>query len=249
MEKENTLLGKCPTCGEDRTDKYIPFCRKCYKEYVKKQRNELIDEMGGFCIRCGQKDKRALQIDHVRGDGHNDRKQNVSSGLGYLKRVRESIQNDEGKFQLLCASCNWIKRHENNEVSHGLKKETIEKKKATKEKNDLLFRIKSSPSSFSLIEREELGLLRFLSEGEIKYLKSREKRTMSDKKRNAGKKIYYTWYGSFGKIRAYRICDENGGEGKQEYDTETGEKISWDEIYRKSQQKNPTILKHEKRNT
>lgn len=56
----------------------------------------------------GCTDRRCLQIDHVRGDGSKERKGAESY---YLK-----VLNDEtGRYQLLCANCNWIKRRVNGE--------------------------------------------------------------------------------------------------------------------------------------
>lgn len=67
--------------------------------------------LGGVCQRCGFSDDRALQIDHVHGGG---RKERSSSSAGMLyRRVIASVPGET--YQLLCANCNWIKRHENQE--------------------------------------------------------------------------------------------------------------------------------------
>lgn len=73
----------------------------------------IIDLLGGVCVICGFDDQRALQFDHVHGDGKNDKKK---SRHAYLTYVLKSVTAKEGKFQLLCANCNWIKRFENHEV-------------------------------------------------------------------------------------------------------------------------------------
>jgi hypothetical protein len=75
--------------------------------------------LGGKCGRCGFADERALQIDHVRGDGCRESRgathgQKVSLGTYYKHVV---AQADSGRYQLLCANCNWIKRVENKEHS------------------------------------------------------------------------------------------------------------------------------------
>lgn len=65
-------------------------------------------------MRCGFADVRALQIDHVLGGGVRE----IRSGIGYhtyYLRVIESVALREGKYQLLCANCNWIKRAEQGE--------------------------------------------------------------------------------------------------------------------------------------
>ena len=101
--------------------------RKYQKEYAKKNsdkkaahsrkyfralRKAILELMGGKCIRCNFSDERALQIDHVNGGGVKE--MNKISKV-YHKIVIQSVLNNEKKYQLLCANCNWIKRSENNE--------------------------------------------------------------------------------------------------------------------------------------
>lgn len=69
--------------------------------------------MGNKCIKCGYLDWRALQVDHINGGGSKDRKE---QGTGFWEKVIKSYKSGEGKYQLLCANCNFIKRYENNEV-------------------------------------------------------------------------------------------------------------------------------------
>jgi hypothetical protein len=52
----------------------------------------------------GCTDRRCLQIDHVYGGGSQERK--TSTGYIILLRV---IEDEDHKYQLLCANCNWIK--------------------------------------------------------------------------------------------------------------------------------------------
>lgn len=87
------------------------------KKYRERLRKAAVDILGGVCIRCGFSDIRALQIDHINGGGHAERKiVNKKSGRQhYYKQVVDSVLNNENKYQLLCANCNWIKRFENNE--------------------------------------------------------------------------------------------------------------------------------------
>jgi len=73
--------------------------------------------LGSKCTKCGFLDERALQIDHIKGDGHRD-KDVRSNTWGYYKTVYDSVVMLENKYQLLCANCNWIKRIENNETGH-----------------------------------------------------------------------------------------------------------------------------------
>ena len=62
----------------------------------------------------GCKDRRALQIDHVQGGGLKELKKLYE--FKYLKTV---LADATGKYQLLCANCNWIKRHVRKEVPNG----------------------------------------------------------------------------------------------------------------------------------
>lgn len=67
-------------------------------------------------MRCGFDDVRALQIDHVNGGGTKELKGGGAKlGAYYWNVVIKSVLNNENKYQLLCANCNWIKRVENNE--------------------------------------------------------------------------------------------------------------------------------------
>lgn len=62
-------------------------------------------------------DERVLQIDHVNGGG-SGRARRLT---GTTTRYKEVITNaPSGRFQLLCANCNWIKRFERKEVRGGL---------------------------------------------------------------------------------------------------------------------------------
>lgn len=88
--------------------------KKNQKEYLQRIRKAVVDALGGKCVRCGFSDPRALQIDHVNGGGSKERKERGFSS-NFHKHVLRSFINKEGKYQLLCANCNWIKRFEGNE--------------------------------------------------------------------------------------------------------------------------------------
>lgn len=88
--------------------------RDYVKEWRDRRKKVIIDLLGGICVVCGFDDERALQFDHIHGDGKTDWKKN--NRHGYLTHVLNSVMAKEDKFQLLCANCNWIKRFENHEV-------------------------------------------------------------------------------------------------------------------------------------
>lgn len=80
--------------------------------WQRKKRLRLIDLLGAVCVNCGFSNPLALQIDHVNGNGH---KELVSIGHQYsLKEIKANLTT--GKYQLLCANCNWIKRMQNNKL-------------------------------------------------------------------------------------------------------------------------------------
>jgi hypothetical protein len=70
--------------------------------------------LGRKCRRCGFSDERALQIDHCGGSGVKE-----SRELGSYRLYRKVLACGGKGYQLLCANCNWIKRHENNEHKNG----------------------------------------------------------------------------------------------------------------------------------
>lgn len=87
--------------------------KKDVKGYMVRLRISLLTLMGNKCIKCNFEDIRALQVDHINGGGCKEKKIMTRN---YYKAVIESILKEEGKYQLLCANCNWIKRTENREV-------------------------------------------------------------------------------------------------------------------------------------
>ena len=74
-------------------------------------REAILDRTGRCCVRCGFADTRALQIDHIQGDGARDHGRN-SANLGYYRQVLRSLSTGERRYQVLCANCNWIKAQE-----------------------------------------------------------------------------------------------------------------------------------------
>jgi len=57
----------------------------------------------------GCTEERCLQIDHINNGGNKERK-----NLRYTDYYKLVIEDNSGKYQLLCANCNWIKRKEIN---------------------------------------------------------------------------------------------------------------------------------------
>jgi len=80
-------------------------------------RTKVLSVLGGKCVSCGLTDPRALNIDHVHGDGSADRKK--AHGKKFHNQVIAAVAAGSDSYQLLCASCNWIKRAVNNETTLG----------------------------------------------------------------------------------------------------------------------------------
>lgn len=108
----------CHDCARSthiaRTNAAVPATerRDYHLAWRRKWRAEAFKALGGCCARCGFTNEHALQIDHVNGDGHKERKQWSNGGYFCRRVVREAAS---GRYQLLCANCNWIKRAENQE--------------------------------------------------------------------------------------------------------------------------------------
>ena len=79
-------------------------------------RKKVLIYIGGekiCCVRCGFSDIRALQIDHIKGDGNKDRKSWNSVTEYYYRILGMARKQAQEKYQILCANCNVIKRREN----------------------------------------------------------------------------------------------------------------------------------------
>lgn len=124
-----TQQGRCSSCAraidarllEKSRQRQIGvlYCGPCRlsknetgRRLNRRLRLSAVEALGGRCAACGFPDARALHIDHVHGGGRDDR-----SGLhphAFLRRVVELATS--GLYQLLCANCNAIKKHEQREV-------------------------------------------------------------------------------------------------------------------------------------
>ena len=79
---------------------------------AKALRQQAMKFLGNKCVRCGFEDIRALQIDHTKGNGAQERKE---LGKHAIVEICKRILRGEPGYQLLCANCNMIKVHENHE--------------------------------------------------------------------------------------------------------------------------------------
>lgn len=105
-----------------RGDGLSGYCRACMNEVNQESRRDLRtrveNHLGGRCcnpncaVPGGMKDPRALQIDHIEGNGREDRLL-VGQADNFLRAV---LKAPPGKYQLLCANCNSIRRVELKQV-------------------------------------------------------------------------------------------------------------------------------------
>ena len=88
--------------------------RKDSRDRIRRLRVIALDMLGGKCVSCGINDRRVLQIDHINGGGTKENERLSSHGI----HRKIALGKIEG-YQLLCANCNWIKKHEKQE-NHAL---------------------------------------------------------------------------------------------------------------------------------
>ena len=104
--------------GVDRTDpRYMKEYYRLYphRQTAYRRRSKLLDVLGRRCIECGYDDVRALQIDHINGGG-NVQVNKLGSKSNVYKYYLENPEFIERDLQVLCANCNWIKRHTHKEL-------------------------------------------------------------------------------------------------------------------------------------
>jgi len=94
--------------------KSIEKIRKNNDRYNHNLRQQVVDYLGGKCVKCGFDDNKDLQIDHINGGGYQEMK-NLSAKQRY--RLVLQTKKEKNKYQLLCANCNWIKRFEDKEAN------------------------------------------------------------------------------------------------------------------------------------
>jgi hypothetical protein len=94
--------------------------RAYHRRFWAERREKVITFLGGKCANpeCrwlnedgtfGCTDARCLQVDHVEGGGNQEVKE-----IGHYQMWKRVLAGAEG-YQLLCANCNWIKKHVNEE--------------------------------------------------------------------------------------------------------------------------------------
>jgi DNA-directed RNA polymerase subunit RPC12/RpoP len=129
-EAKRHVRGYCVNCYSKILKKENPVYKENQKAVAKKRyeklgskivnknavslqrlwRLKVVEKLGNKCNHCGFSDVRALQIDHINGDGYKER--NIRKSLN--RKIALGLI-DTSRYQILCANCNWIKKVENNE--------------------------------------------------------------------------------------------------------------------------------------
>ena len=96
----------------------LPHKKHMFRTYDRragqKLKNKAIATLGGACVRCGFSDYRALEFDHIHGDGYKVKPSNSRSEL--RKHLRAGTIHEV--YQLLCANCHAIKTYDAGEWGH-----------------------------------------------------------------------------------------------------------------------------------
>jgi len=100
--------------GRENKVKVRAFKIRAGRKLRRKVRLDAFAVLGAKCVKCGFSDERALQVDHINGDGVAHRKQFKNQTDFYKHIIRGEIEG----LQLLCANCNVIKRVENKEYGN-----------------------------------------------------------------------------------------------------------------------------------
>jgi hypothetical protein len=95
--------------NKTKQNKSKQYCATNYNKKYSEVKEKVFQMFGSKCKRCKETDKRVLQLDHINGGGTKERKKTNS-----LNRYVRALK-DPSKYQMLCANCNIIKKHENEE--------------------------------------------------------------------------------------------------------------------------------------
>ena len=105
--------------AEEHRDELATYKQVAGKVARDAEHEKVFDLLGSVCVRCGFSDKRALNVDHINGGGHQHR---LAVGSSSYWRVILTDPEAHTKYQILCSNCNQIKRIENHECRGKTKK-------------------------------------------------------------------------------------------------------------------------------
>lgn len=81
-----------------------------YSEYREKIKLEMVEAFGGECLECGEDDPIVLVLDHIKDDGHIDRKNGIEGGFKLYQQLKK-LGWPKDRHQLLCHNCNFKKEY------------------------------------------------------------------------------------------------------------------------------------------
>lgn len=81
--------------------------------YCQRVRAELLEKLGGKCVKCGEDNQEELEFDHIYGRAYEARK--LSSSARMARYKREAAAN---KLRILCGDCNKAERKKNDAGAH-----------------------------------------------------------------------------------------------------------------------------------
>jgi hypothetical protein len=84
--------------------KGIPYARSDQSVSEDRLRQQVLDAYGNKCACCEDAHKEFLHIDHVFGDGAEERKL-IGTGVPFYKHLKE-LGFPKDRYRLLCANCN-----------------------------------------------------------------------------------------------------------------------------------------------
>jgi hypothetical protein len=107
-------FGLCLGCGKAKEEDSLRRCRRCraqssarHRRHYAHLREQALARLGHACCCCGELRREFHSIDHVRGDGHAERKVLTSVKALYLKIKRAKFLGR--RYQILCFNCNLAK--------------------------------------------------------------------------------------------------------------------------------------------
>ena len=104
LKNKKNIINRTKTYFHANKDKVHGWRKKYYEQY----KIPAFEAYGGFeCLWCGEIDKNVLELDHIKNDGAQHRKE-IGSGSTYKWLKKHNYP--AGILQVLCANCNLAKR-------------------------------------------------------------------------------------------------------------------------------------------
>lgn len=101
---------------KDNIERTREINRRAVSKITRRLRLSVLTKLDLKCNKCGIFEPiYVLQIDHIYGGGNQEIKKLGGSNKYYKYLDDLSIQELKENYQILCANCNLIKRHENHE--------------------------------------------------------------------------------------------------------------------------------------